>query len=115
MNDQDVIIAFINYIRETSLPGLKIDRWPDKEKENRNSEDIDAIAGDFAIEHTSIDTLPNQRQKSDWFMRAVGNLEQELSNKLSFRLRSTIPLAGGKYFDILRIIFFILIIILRRE
>ncbi len=44
-------------------PGLRIDSWPDKE--NRESSEIDAISGAFAFEHTSVDTLPNQRQDAD--------------------------------------------------
>ncbi len=65
-----------------------MDRWPDEE--NRNSPDIDAIAGPFAIEHTSIDTLPKQRRDEDWFMRVVGGLEKELPCTPRFRLRITL-------------------------
>lgn len=64
MNDCDVINAFVTYLWENGHSCLQVDRWPDKE--NRNLADIDAIAGAFAIEHTSIDTLPNQRRDSDW-------------------------------------------------
>ena len=88
MNDQDVINAFVSYLRETGFPGLKVDRWPDKE--NRNTSDIDAIAGRFAIEHTSIDNLPNQRRDSDWFMQAVGGIEKELTASLPFFLNITV-------------------------
>jgi hypothetical protein len=88
MNDCDVINVFVAYLRENSHPGLQVDRWPDKE--NRDSADIDAIAGPFAIEHTSIDTLPNQRRDSDWFIRAAGGLEQELPSTLPFHLRITL-------------------------
>lgn len=84
MNDQDVINAFVAYLGKVGFPGLKVDRWPDKE--NRKSRDIDAIAGPFAIEHTSIDTLPNQRRDSDWFMQAMGGIEKELTVLLPFRL-----------------------------
>jgi hypothetical protein len=47
-------------------------------REERSEEAIDAIAGPFAIEHTSVDTLKNQRRDSAWFMQAAGNLEAEL-------------------------------------
>lgn len=88
MNDQDVINAFVAHLRKSGFPHfLKVDRWPDKE--NRKTSDIDAIAGSFAIEHTSIDTLPNQRRDSDWFIKAVGGIEKELP-KLPFRLNITI-------------------------
>ena len=88
MTDCEVINAFVTFIKETRRPDLQVDRWPDKQ--NRDSSDIDAIAGDLAIEHTSVDTLPDQRRNSDWFMRATGGLEQELPIKPQFRLRITL-------------------------
>lgn len=88
MNDYDVIDAFIAYLRKAGFPVLKVDRWPDKE--NRKTSEIDAIAGCFAIEHTSIDTLPNQRRDSDWFIQAVGGIEKEITASLPFRLNITI-------------------------
>lgn len=84
MNERDVIEAFVQHLQ----PGLCVDAWP--EDKNRTSPEIDAIAGSFAIEHTSIDTFPEQRGNSDWFMRAAGSLEQDISNKISFRLRITL-------------------------
>jgi hypothetical protein len=88
MNDRDVIDAFVAYLKEQGNPGLKVDRRPDDE--NQDSPDIDAIAGPFAIEHTSIDTLANQRRNSDWFMQVTGGLEDDCSRKLSFRLNVTL-------------------------
>jgi len=88
MNDGDVIDAFIAYLREHGHPSLQVDRRPDKE--NRKSGDIDAGAGDFSIEHTSIDTFPNQRRDSDWFMQVAGGLEQELTIEPPFRLNVTL-------------------------
>jgi hypothetical protein len=63
MNDRDVIRAFVAYLQENGHPNLEVERWP--EDENRVSKEIDAIAGVLSIEHTSIDTLPNQRRDSD--------------------------------------------------
>jgi hypothetical protein len=84
MSDAEIIAAFVAHLRDLGYPGLQVDRRPDQE--NRDSTDIDAIAGPFAIEHTSIDTLPNQRRDSDWFIRAVGGVEQEVEGALPFRL-----------------------------
>jgi hypothetical protein len=84
MKDHDVVEAFVAYLRDHGYSGLQVDRWPDDE--NRDSPDIDAIAGPFAIEHTSIDTLSHQRRDADWFMQAVGGLEHQLP-PLPFRLR----------------------------
>lgn len=64
-------------------PGVKVDRRPDEE--NRAGPDIDAIAGHLAIEHTSVDSIPDQRRNSEWFMQAVGALKDEVEG-LRFRL-----------------------------
>lgn len=80
--DSFTVANFVAYLRENGYSGLSIERWPDKE----NPADIDAIAGPFAIEHTSIDTLPNQRRYSHWFERAIGILESELAGQLPYKL-----------------------------
>jgi len=88
MTDRDVITAFVAHLRDHGHPDLRVERRPDEE--NRGSSDIDAIAGAFAIEHTSVDTMPNQRRDSDWFMRAAGGLERELDSTPPFRLSITL-------------------------
>ena len=45
----------------------------------------------FAIEHTSIDTLPNQRRNNDWFSQVIRGFEQEFENQLSFRISIMFP------------------------
>lgn len=89
LQDYDVIDAFIEYLRGHGYPELTAPSYPDKE--NRSTCDIDAIAGPFAIEHTSIDTLPNQCCYDDWFKKVTGNIEQESENQLSFRMTITFP------------------------
>jgi hypothetical protein len=84
MKDRDVIKAFVEYLRANGFPLLKIDCWP--EDKNPTIPDIDAVAGQFAIEHTSIDTLPNQRRDSDWFMQVVGGLKSDIKT-IPFLLR----------------------------
>jgi hypothetical protein len=49
-----------------------------------------------AIEHTSIDTLENQRRHSSWFGGVVQPLEDEFRDQLSFRLRLIFPYEGIK-------------------
>jgi hypothetical protein len=88
MKDHEVVDAFVAYLAANGYHGLRVDRRPDDD--NRSCPDIDAIAGHFAIEHTSIDTLPNQRRDSEWFMQAAGGLEDELDHKPLFRLSVTI-------------------------
>ncbi len=89
MRDYDVIDQFIEHLHCNGHPGLTVTCYPDKE--NRTSSDIDAIAGPFAIEHTSIDTLPNQRRNNDWFKQVTQGLEEEFQGKLSFRMSITLP------------------------
>lgn len=92
LTDKEVIIIFVDYLTRNGNPGLVVDSWPDEE--NRQSSDIDAIAGPFAIEHSSVDTVANQRRDSAWFLEVVGGLENELGHKLSFRLSLTLPYEG---------------------
>lgn len=84
---------FVKYLTDNGHPGLKIDQYPDEE----NPGDIDAIAGKFAIEHTSLDTLPHQRRNTDWFMQAIGDLQRDLCEKLAYRLEINI-----EYEDVIR-------------
>lgn len=90
--DEAIVYAFVEYLRSNFYPNLKIDGRP--EKDNRSSEDIDALAGPFAIEHTSIDTVKNQTRDSAWFLEVVGGLETEISNKLNYRLGIVLPYKG---------------------
>jgi len=84
MRDQDVIEAFVVFLRGIGFPNLMVDRWPDEE--NRQTKEIDAIAGPFAIEHTSIDSIPHQHRNDDWYLRVAGGLEQEFSDSVDFHL-----------------------------
>jgi len=86
MNDREVIEAFVAYLREEhGHSALKVDGWPDHV--NRKTCDIDAIAGSFAIEHTSVDTVEKQREASARFECVVGGIREELVGKVPFRLK----------------------------
>ena len=89
MSDYEVIAAVIRRLQEHGHPELTISCYPDKV--NRSSTDIDAIAGRFAIEHTSIDTIRNQRLNNDWFGQVIGGLEQDFRGQFPFKLSITIP------------------------
>lgn len=91
-NDKEVISLFVKYLADKDYPGLEVDSWPDEE--TRQAAEIDAIAGNFAIEHTSIDTIPNQRRDSAWFTQVVQPLENEFRCTLPFRLNLTLPYEG---------------------
>jgi len=92
LQDRDVLDAFVHYLEQNGHPGLKLDRRPDEE--NRDSSDIDAIAGKFAIEHTSVDTVENQTRDSAYFLQVANGLEQEFSGRLAYRLTIIFPYDG---------------------
>jgi len=92
LTDKETIIIFVDYLARNGNPGLIVDAWPDKE--NRQSSDIDAIAGPYAIEHSSVDTVANQRRDSAWFLKVVEGFEDELGCKLTFRLILTLTYEG---------------------
>ena len=95
LSDVAVIEAFVEYIADLRGLDLSVDSQPDVE--NRKTPDIDALAGPFAIEHTSIDTLENQRRDGSWFSEIVQPLEKEFNkNHLPFRLHLIFPYEGIK-------------------
>ena len=59
-----------------------VDRWPEDEADG----EIDAIVGPYAIQHTSLDTLPDGRLADARYKQVVGDLESDLAGKLGFRL-----------------------------
>jgi hypothetical protein len=90
LRDRDVIDAFVAHRTSTDLPELRVERRPDEE--NRGTPDIDAVAGPLAIEHTSIDTVTDQRRDGFWFRQVVEPIETEL--KLDYRLDIIFPYEG---------------------
>jgi hypothetical protein len=60
-----------------------VDRWPEDEAHG----EIDGIVGPYAIQHTSIDSLPDGRFADQKFMAVIGDLERELAGKLGFHCR----------------------------
>jgi len=89
LTDKELISLFVGYLAQNGRPGITVTAWPDEK--NRRSSDIDAIAGPFAIEHSSVDTVPNQRRDSAWFVQVVKALEDEFDSNLTFRLNLTFP------------------------
>lgn len=71
-HERSLIIQFVTLLTKHGLGSGKVDRWPDEE--NRQTQDIDAISGDVAIEHTSIDTPPYQRRNDEWYIEFLGDL-----------------------------------------
>jgi hypothetical protein len=92
VDDRAVVAAFVAHLSRGGQPGLSVECRPDLQ--NRGSSDIDAIAGPFAIEHTSVDTIENQRRDAAWFTGVVQPLENQFRGSLPFRLRLVLPYAG---------------------
>jgi len=92
-SEDKIIEAFVGYLANTLYPHLKIVDWPDKR--NSITPDIDAIAKSeslcIAIEHTSVDSFPDQRLHDSRFMQAIGCLEDELTGIVSCHLQVSIP------------------------
>ena len=88
--EERVVLAFVAHLAEIGAPGLRVERWPDRERNTPSSERIDAIAGQFAIEHTSIDALDEKRARDPQFMEAIGKLENELERPRRFHLMISI-------------------------
>lgn len=72
--DRAIVLRFVEHLRTDGRAALKVDCWP--EDEHPGHSEIEAIAGDLAIEHTSIDTLPHQRRIGDHFEEALAILER---------------------------------------
>jgi hypothetical protein len=73
--------AFLQAIGRPGVAG--VDRWPEDEAHG----EIDGIVGPYAIQHTSIDSLPDGRFADQKFMPVIGDLERELAGKLGFPLQ----------------------------
>jgi hypothetical protein len=84
--DRAIVLRFVEHLRDSGRPGLMVDCWP--EDENPGQSEIEAIAGHLAIEHTSIDTLPQQRRIGDHFEEALAMLERL---PVSARLAINVP------------------------
>lgn len=85
--DRVIVTRFVDYLRKNGRrPELTIDRWPEEECSGQS--EIECVAGDLAIEHTSVDTLPNQRRDGEWFQEALGSVE---NIQVAFRLRVLVP------------------------
>ena len=99
MSEQEVIVAYVSYLGTLlGHSNLSVDRWPDKE--NRTDPEIDAIAGKLAIEHTSIDSVANQRQLNDWYLQVTEGLDQIIKGHVDCGLTITLEFfAIGKGMD----------------
>lgn len=90
--DQDTVIdQFVAHLSKQRKDNLEVVSRPDKI--NRNTEDIDAVISGknnrIALEHTTIDTIPGQREDSNRFNIVFGALEKELNGKFEGNIHIT--------------------------
>jgi hypothetical protein len=71
--DREIVERFVEHLRDKGRPDLKIDSWPEDDHPGQSV--VEAIAGNLAIEHTSVDSLPEQRRIGEQFMDALGVLD----------------------------------------
>jgi hypothetical protein len=83
--DRPCILDLVSFWKAIGRPVASVDHWPDEHEHG----EIDALAGPYAIEHTSVDSLPNGRRADDHFEQVIGDLEEELKGKLGFPLAIT--------------------------
>lgn len=85
LREKERIDQFVAVLRANGHPDLRVEDRPDE----RNSGDIDAIAGFFAIEHTSVDGVPEQRGHDGRFAKLIEGLRGELKQHFDFHANIT--------------------------
>jgi hypothetical protein len=75
--DRTIVKRFGEYLRDGRRPDLRVEniRWPEDENPGQSERKIEAIVCDLAIEHASIDTIPDQRRDGDWFEEALAAVD----------------------------------------
>jgi hypothetical protein len=102
-HDRQIVEAFTHHLRKMRLADVSVDCW--LEDAFPGTSQVEAIAGHFAIEHTSCDTFHNQRATADWFDEIVTPIERLLSPAMPGRIRIYLPegsISKGKDWSALR-------------
>jgi hypothetical protein len=88
-----LINKFVEHLTEINGVFFTITKRPDEE--NSTTKDIDAIAEcngiRIAIEHTSIDTVPKQREDSVRFLKVFSIIEDQLRGTVTDRICIAVP------------------------
>ena len=97
-DDKKIVGKFVEHLRcNCGFSDLEINCFPDSL--NSSSKDVDAIADPLAIEHTSIDFLPNQRQNDVRFLKFIDGLFPIKDCRINSRLTIHIPYEFDKYIE----------------
>src|SRR5215510_1336014 len=84
--DRLCIRTFAAFLQAIGRAGPHTIAWPEDTGLNRQ---IDAVFGPYAIQHTSIVSLPEGHARNAWFGEVIGDLERELRGTLGTSLRVT--------------------------
>lgn len=87
-DDERMIEIFAAFLNTLGSPIFNVIEWPE---DTRKPNQIDALVGPLAIEHTSIDALPAQREMNARFTEFIGEIEARTRGNLGFRIRIDIP------------------------
>lgn len=83
--DRTCIRDFAKFLQEIGQPVSGVDDWP----EDRAQGEIDAILGPYALQHTSVDALPDKRRIDRPFDSVIAGVQDEFRGRLGFRLSIT--------------------------
>lgn len=84
LKQDEAITETLKFLSKSLNMRYEIIDYPDKRERNLPACDALAIIGSkkVAIEHTSVDSVPQQRRDSARFMKVLGPLDLDLKNKL---------------------------------
>lgn len=84
LHEKKVIIEVLKYISKKIKQPFRIISYPDEVIRKSPACDMLVSFGNkkFAIEHTSIDSIPNQRRDNNRFIKLLAPLKNELNGKL---------------------------------
>lgn len=88
--DRRSIRIFAAFLDKIGRPGCDTLSWPEDDADG----EIDAIIGGYALQHTSIDTLPEGRKRDVSFGTVVRGIEAEFRAKLGYSLIITLHWAS---------------------
>ena len=85
--DRLCIRTFASFLQAIGRTGPHPIEWPE---DTGLDGQIDAVFGPYAIQHTSVVSLPEGHARDAWFGQVIGDLERELGGTLGTSLRVTI-------------------------
>jgi hypothetical protein len=82
--DRLCIKTFVAFLQAIGRAGAYPIEWPE---DTGLDGQIDAVFGPYAVQHTSVVSLPEGQTRDAWFGQVIGDLERELRGTLGTSLR----------------------------